>query len=477
LFEKELGKDRISDLRSAIAAAEKLGELIRIKEPVDVKFELVGEYLKYSGGTPVPPPTKIGPAVFFEKVVRTDGTQTFPYGIPVVAGILGSRERAACYFGVPKEKLALRLLEALRNPIPPRYVRSAPCQEVVIDKDINLTEQLPIPTMSYDCAGPTITMGLIRGVDPEIGQGDVTFHRMFVVGRDKLTALMGPMRHIKQMQLKAEARGEPFPVSINIGIDPFTTIAAGISSPTGTYLDELAVAGALKGSPMELVKCKTIEGEALANAEIVLEGEIQPNETMMEDAASARKGWSMPEMAGYVGKANVAQIIKVKAITYRTNPIYQTLITPGEEINVIQGIPAEAEIINAAWKAGYKDLLKDVYSSSAGGGKLFGILQVKKRDANDDLEVMNLAMLALATRLEMRHIMVVDDDVDIHDPMDLWWAFTTRFKPTDGLVVINRANAWPGLAEHIRTTKAVFDCTVPWNEKEKMRRPRWKRNI
>ncbi|MEM4982394.1 MAG: UbiD family decarboxylase [Candidatus Bathyarchaeia archaeon] len=466
----------MSDLRSTLAVAEANGELIRIKKPVNVKLELVGEYLKHAGGTPVPQPTKIGPIVLFENVFRAVNSQVIPYGMPVVAGVLGSRRRVALYFNTPEKNLALKMLEAIRNPIPPIYVRDAPCQEVVIDRNIDLTAQLPIPTMSYDCAGPTITMGLILGIDPETGQRDVTFHRMFVIAPDTLTALMGPIRHIKQMQLKAEAKGEPFPISINIGIDPFSAISAGISSPTGTGLDELAVAGALKGSPIELVKCKTINCEAIANAEIVLEAEIQPNVKIMEDTVSEKKGWSMPEMAGYVGRAALAQVVKVKAITCRMKPIYQTLVTPGEEHNVIMGIPGEAEILNAAWKAGYRDLLTDVHLLPAGGGKLIAALQVRKRSTDDDLEVRNLALIALATRLEMRYVIIVDEDVDIRDPMDLWWAFTTRFNPKEDLIVIDQCKVWPGLAEHIRITKAILDCTVPWDKKEEMRRPRWKRD-
>ncbi|MEM1587024.1 MAG: UbiD family decarboxylase [Candidatus Bathyarchaeia archaeon] len=106
----------------------------------------------------------------------------------------------------------------------------APSQERIINKNINLVEQSPIPVLSYNCAGPSITMGLIRAVDRETGQGDVTFHKMIVVGPDTLTAFMAPTRHIKQMQLKAEKKGKPFPVSINIGLDPFTAISAGLSS-------------------------------------------------------------------------------------------------------------------------------------------------------------------------------------------------------------------------------------------------------
>jgi len=277
LTDKSSAEERPNDLRSALSIAENNGDLIRIERPLSVHLELVGEYLKHAGGTPMPQPTRVGPVVLFENVMRAGSPKGVPYGIQVAVGVVASRKRVARYFGVPVEKIPFRMLEALQKPVVHKTVSEAPCQEAVIRENINLIEQLPIPTMSYDSAGPTITEGLMRGVDPETGEGDVTFHRIFIMGRDKITALMGPTRHIKLMQLKAEKKNEPFPVSINIGLDPFSTISAGIYPPTGAGVDELDVAGALKGSPVEVVKCRTVDGEALANAEIVLECEIQPN--------------------------------------------------------------------------------------------------------------------------------------------------------------------------------------------------------
>ncbi|MEM4576863.1 MAG: UbiD family decarboxylase [Candidatus Nezhaarchaeales archaeon] len=470
-----MSSKKINDLRDAISLVEEMGDLIRIKRPINVELELAGEYLKYAGGTPSPPPTKIGPIVFFENVFRCIGSRKVQYEIPVVVGILGSRERAAYYLDVDKKNLPLKLLEAMRKPLPPKHVNDAPCQEVVVDKDVNLLELLPIPLLSYDSAGPSITAGLVRAIDPDTGLGDVTFHRMIVIGPDTLTILLSNRRHIKEALLKAEAKGKPLQVSVNIGVDPFIALAAGLSSPTATNLDELAVAGALKGSPIEVVSCKTVDCEALANAEIVIEGEIQPNITVMEDVLT-KKGWSMPEMAGYMGAAAIASVMKVKAVTYRRKPIYQAIIPPGEEHNVIVGVAGEAEILFAAQRAGFKDLLKNVYLSPAGAGKLLCVLQVSKNDIKDDVEVRNLALTALATRLEARCVIVVDDDVDIFDPMELWWAFTTRFNPKDGLIVIDRTKSWQGLAEHVRDVKMILDCTIPWRLKEKIVRPRFMRN-
>lgn len=465
-----------NDLRSSLEISEKHGDLIRIEKPMSVYLELVGEYLKHAGGAPAPPPTTVGPVVVFENVVRPGSSAPISYDIPVVAGVVASRTRVARYFGVPKEKISFMMLEALQNPMTHRTVGAAPCQEVTIKENINLCDMLPIPTMSLDSAGPTITMGLLRGIDPETGEGDVTFHRIFVLGPDKITALMGPDKHIKQMQHKAELKNEPFPVTVNMGLDPFTTIAAGIYPPTGTGIDEIDVASAMKGSPVEVVRCKTSSAEALAEAEIVLECEMQPNEKILEDAASSRKGWSMPEMAGYVGVASPSQVLRVKAITHRKKPIFQTLVTPGEEHNIIAGVPCEAEVLGAAYRTGYKHLLANVYLSSAGGGKLLGVLQTSKQSKHDDAEVRNLAMVAMTTMHEMKNVILVDDDVDIMDPMDLWWAFTTRFKPPEDMIVIDQARSWPGLPEYMQTTKAIFDCTVPWVERERMRRPKYLRN-
>jgi len=473
LVEPEADNERPSDLRAALAISEKHGDLVRIKRPVNVKLELVGEYLRHAGGTPMPQPTRIGPVVVFENVVRTTPSGDVSYGIPVAVGVVASRDRVSRYFGVPKRRISFRMMEAIRNPVPIKTVSEAPCQEVVIRDDINLMEQLPIPTMSYDSAGPTITSGLLRGIDPESGLGDVTFHRIFVLGPDRITALMNSTKHIKQMQHKAELKDEVFPVTVNIGYDPFSCICAGMYPPAGADVDELTVAGALKGSPVEVVKCKTIAGQALARAEIVLECEMLPNETASEDSVSSKKGESMPEMGGYVGVAAPGQVLKVKAITHRSKPIYQTLVTPGEEHNIISGVPCEAEILDAARRTGYSELLANAYLSSAGGGKLLGVLQIHKLGPADDAEVRNVAMLAMTTMHEMKNVIVVDDDVDIWDPMDLWWAFTTRFRPKEDLVVIDGARSWPGLAPYIQTTKAIFDFTVPWSQRTRMRRPRY----
>lgn len=465
--------ERPGDLRAALAVSEKYGDLIRIKRPVNINLELVGEYLKHAGGTPMPQPTRIGPVVVFENVMRTTSSGDVSYDIPVAVGVVASRDRVARFFGVPKRRIPFRMMEAMRNPTPIRIVSEAPCQEVVIRDHINLMEQLPIPTMSYDSAGPTITSGLLRGIDPETGLGDVTFHRIFVLGPDRITALMNSTKHIKQMQHKAELKNEPFPVSVNIGFDPFTCISAGIYPPAGADLDELTVAGSLKGSPVEVVQCRTIAGQALARAEIVLECEMLPNETASEDSVSSKKGESMPEMGGYVGAAAPSQVLKVKAITHRSKPIYQTLVTPGEEHNIIAGVPCEAEILDAAQRTGYSDLLANAYLSSAGGGKLLAVLQMRKQSPADDAEVRNVAMLAMTTMHEMKNVIAVDDDVDIWDPMDLWWAFTTRFRPREDMVVIDGARSWPGLAPYVQTTKAIFDFTVPWSQRTKMRRPRY----
>ena len=175
-------------------------------------------------------------------------------------------------------------------------------------------------------------MGLLRAEDPETGQSDVTIHRMCVHGPDRLSVYFVPGRHIDQFRIKAEAAGRPLPVSINIGLDPAIYVASCFEPPTTPLgFDELGIAGALRGRPVELAPCVSVAAKAIAHAEIVIEGEILPNERVREDALTGL-GFAMPEFPGYLGKAQAAvPVIRVRAVTHRREPIFQTLVGPGAE--------------------------------------------------------------------------------------------------------------------------------------------------
>jgi len=205
--------NNVCDLRSALEFLATIpGQLVSTRAPVDPNAELAGVYKLVGAGTPLAPPTRTGPAMLFENVKGFD--------MPVVVGILASRERTALLMNSTIERLPFDLLEALKHPCPPVTVTRAACQEVVIRPPFDVRRLIPAPTHTVLDAGPYFNMGLLRAQDPETGESDVTIHRLCVQGPDRLSVYFVPGRHIDQFRMKAEKMGRALPVSINMGLDP-----------------------------------------------------------------------------------------------------------------------------------------------------------------------------------------------------------------------------------------------------------------
>jgi 4-hydroxy-3-polyprenylbenzoate decarboxylase len=193
----------ILDLRSALEFLATIpGQLATTRQPVDAQAELAAIYKRIGAG----------PALLFENVKG--------YAIPVVTGILATRERTALLMGSTIERLPFDLLDALNHTCAPVTVATAPCQEVVIRPPFDLRRLIPAPTHTLRDAGPYLTMGLVRARDPETGASDVTIHRLCMQGPDTLSIYFVPGRHIDQFRAKAERLGQPLPVSVSIGLDP-----------------------------------------------------------------------------------------------------------------------------------------------------------------------------------------------------------------------------------------------------------------
>ena len=292
---------------------------------------------------------------------------------------------------------------------------------------------------------------------------------------------MVPGRHIDQFRLKAEAMGRSLPVSINMGLDPAIYLSACFEQPTTPLgFDELSIAGALRERPVELVDCVSVAAKAIAHAEIVIEGEILPHERMREDLHS-NTGYAMPEFAGYMGSAQAAlPVIRIKAITHREKPILQTIIGPGLEHCNLVGIPTEASILRLI-EAGMPGRVSNVYAHSAGGGKLLAILQCRKDSLADEGRQRQAALAAFTAFSELKHVILVDEDVDIYDTNDVLWAMTTRFQGDVSSVFIPGVRCDPGdpsqtpefsksIAGRGISCKAIFDFTVPFHLKDRFQR-------
>ncbi|WP_084596179.1 UbiD family decarboxylase [Pseudomonas massiliensis] len=475
----------VNDLRSAIELLKTLpGQYIETDRETDPKDELAGVYRYIGAGGTVMRPTRTGPAMTFNRI------KGFP-DARVLVGLMASRERVSALLGAPVRELGVQMAQARRNVVPPVVVSAdqAPCQEIVHHADdpgFDLRTLLPAPTNTAEDAGPYFCLGLVLGSDPDDRHNvDVTIHRLCVQSRNELSIFFAPGRHIDAFRQKAEAAGNPLPVSINMGLDPAIPIGATFEAPTTAFgFNELCVAGGLRGRPVELVECLSVPQYAIARAEIVIEGEILPNVRVAEDQ-NTRTGKAMPEFPGYTGEANPAlPVIRVKAVTTRTRPILQTLVGPGEEHVSLAGIPTEASI-HLECEDALPGLVKNVYAHSAGGGKFLAIVQVAKRNAGDDGMARQAAVIALGVYRELKNVILVDEDVDLFDSDDVLWAMQTRYSGDLDTVFI------PGLAGHVldpsqtpeydprvnakgTTTKTIFDCTVPFKLKPHFVRAQFK---
>ena len=480
-----MSKNKVNDLRSALELLRQIpGQLVQTDVEVDPEAELSGVYRHVGAGGTVERPTRKGPAMIFNNIKGHPGAR-------VAIGLLASRERVGYLLDCDPKRLGFILKESVTHPLPPVVIpnEKAKCQEVVYrasDPDFDVRKLLPAPTNTPEDAGPYITMGMCYASNPETGESDVTIHRMCLQSRDEISIFLQPgARHIGYFRELAEARGEALPISVSIGVDPAISIASCFEPPTTPLgYDELQAAGALRGEPVELVQCLTINERAIANAEYVIEGEILPHVRVAEDQ-NTHTGKAMPEFPGYTGPANPElPIIKVKAITTRRNPIMQTCIGPSEEHVSMAGIPTEASILVLLEKM-YPGKIRNVYCASSGGGKYIAVIQFQKKVPSDEGRQRQAALLAFASFAELKHVFLVDEDVDCFDMEDVLWAMTTRFQADRDLILIpgvqchpldpsNQPEYSPLIRAKGNACKAIFDCTVPWDQKDRFVRAKFK---
>ncbi|MFV2102985.1 UbiD family decarboxylase [Micromonospora sp. LOL_024] len=463
-----------TDLRHALACLDPLpGELVRVTEELPARFGVSARYARWAGA-PAAPPTGPGPAVLFDRVRPEHGPTR-----AVLMGLYGTRRRAAGLLGCTPAELPHRLLAAVRSPHPPvPAVDPAgwPREELPLD----LTA-LPVPVLTDEDAGPYLTLGAVLATDPETGVRNLSVHRMCVQGPDTLTIWMVPGRDLELAYRAALRRGAPLPVAIHLGLGPAVLLSS--CCPTALVppgIDELAVAGALAGQPVELLRCRTVDAEFIANAEYVIEGEL-----LAETAPESPHGVvATPEFLGYQGRAHPSlPLVRVTAITARDRPILQAVSGPGHEQSVLLGFGMEAAVLDLLARRGTP--VRAAHCHTAGGGQLMVVLQWPAKCGPEDDGTVRAAAEAVLTQFRMaKLVLCVDEDVDVESDQDLWWAMVTRFQADLDMVVLpDREGFALDPSQHTgysravsadgRTAKAVFDCTVPYAQRARFRRPRF----
>ena len=422
------------NFRGFLDRLRQAGQLVDLHQPVDIRHiaTLVDQ---------------ADTALYFHDVIG--------YDMPVVSGIIRSQERAIMSMGCRNyPEIEAKLKTALDHPIPPKPVNTSPTREVVMTGDEVDLYKLPIPMSSIYDGGPMITAGIVIARDPELGlqQRHLPLHRQ---GEE-------PHRHRPR---HAQQHAPLLPSAPTRPADPapsrsasarirWRSWARAIARPLG--VDEMAITGGLRGRPVELAPCETIDMPYIADAEIVLEAEILPT------------GWTWPEgrfgeFTRLMGGLHWNPLVRVKAIAMRKDAVYYALHMPWE--NTWLAAPTRYTAIRQALKtAGVQ--VHDINVTLGGCAFWHAVISIKKQAGEG-----KNALLAALSVMDLKHVVVVDDDIDVFNGADVEWAIATRVQADRDVMIVTNARGKPldpSLAPTPQgvvptTAKIGIDATIPEN--------------
>lgn len=417
-------------IRGLMSALDAAGELRRVKRKVDPKFEL-GAVLALRDRQQ---------ALLFEHAGDA--------GIPVVGNLLTSRARFALGLGISPEALDARCLQALAKPVSPVMVDQAPVQAVVHQGDIDLLKLLPVPTWFEREIAPYITAGVIIAKDPETRRRNVSIARLRLEGGGRIMAGIAKNHHLNLLAEKAKALGRKLEIAVAIG--NHTAVLLGSQFYLGLGDDEYDNVGGLLGEPLQLVKCKTVDLEVPAHAEIVLEGELDPDHLIDEGPVSEFHGFYVNYGPGIGGT--------ITCITRRSGAIYQAIL-PGyaSEHCLLGGVAIGATLGQALQRM--IPAVRRVLITEGGMGRLHAIISMHKPRLGEGKRAVLLAMGQVNL---LKLVTVVDDDIDVENPREVEWALAARFRGGEDLVVIPgvKADRCDPVHENLTVTKIGMIATT-----------------
>jgi len=368
-------------------------------------------------------------------------------GSKVVMNILASRELLAEALGVRQEKIIEHL-----SSCPPegeiKLVRDSPMKEVIEKPDLY---KLPILTHFEGDGAPYITAGVV--VSEYDGMMNASIHRLRVIGKDRLAARLVEFRHTYNLHKKASEKGEPLPIAIVIGIDPVTLFAISTRVPEGK---EYNYAAAIKGEPLEVIELEN--GIKVPHAEIVLEGYIHPTELVDEGP--------FVDISGTYDLVRKQPVIYITKIMHKRDPIYHALLPAGSEHNILMGIPYEPLIFNEVKKVADA---RNVVMTPGGCYYFHAAVQIHK--TNDD-EPKKAIDATFAAHKSLKHVVIVDDDIDIFNPNDIEFAIATRVKGDEDIYIYPdvRGSTLDPRSENGIGTKVGIDATMDLSMRWKFER-------
>ncbi len=426
---------RYRDLRDFIAQLEKNGDLKRITRNVDPNLEIteIADRVLRKGG----------PALLFEQPGDSQ--------IPLLANLFGTEQRVAQALGedqVETLREVGRLLAFLKEPVPPKGFRDALktlpiykkildmspkvvkkpiCQQIQFHRDDVDLNMLPIQTCWPEDAAPLITWGLVTTRGPEKQRQNMGIYRQQLIGPNRL--IMRWLSHrggaLDYQEWRQQNGDQPFPVSVVLGCDPATILAA--VTPIPDALSEHAFAGLLRGSKTELAKSLLSDLQIPALAEIVLEGHIYANDEADEGPFG--------DHTGYYNEVERFPVFTVEAMTMRENPIYHSTYTgrPPDEPAVL-GLALNEVFIPILQKQ-FPEIV-DFYLPAEGCSYRVAVVSIKKQYPGHAKRVMMGVWSFLRQFMYTKFVIVVDDDIDARNWEDVIWAISTRIDPARDITLI-----------------------------------------
>ena len=427
--------------RTALRRLDRAGLMARVSRTVDPELEAAAMMKHHDAGA----------ALLFESVKNHD--------IPVIGNVFATPESSEAAMGLDRARLRAALARGIRTDIEPAAVSDPPAQQRVLRSgDIDLGAQLPVLKHAPGDGGRFVTAGVLIVRDPITGVRNASFHRLQLTGPDRVAVKIDHGRHLGRALDHAAEMGQDLPVAVCIGTDVALIYAA---STMGALMpesrDELCAAGGCRGAPLPVAPGVSQDVDVPADTEIVLEGVITASETVNEGPFGA--------FVGYASPAGLAPTMLVTAVTSRDEPVYHAINGAGRETIVLRKHVLEVAALEAVRPV--TPIVTDVCMPAGGLHRFHLVMALSKRSERDNGMGRNAALAAFGALKDLNMIVLVDDDIDLHDPDDVAYALATRFDAASDLVVM------PGMRghEYVRTshagvgTKAILDASVPYERR------------
>ena len=413
------------NLRDFVDLLRNRNELIEIEQEVDPNLEIAGVISELEGQ-----------AVYFAHPSRP--------GFRVVSGICAQRQQFALALGVEPAELVGVMAHALAVPTPPVTVTDAPCQEE-IEPDVDL-DRLPILTHTQLDGGPYISTGIIVVNDPDYGL-NLSFHRLMQIGPREFVPRVVEGRGLHTALGKTAS---DVPIAICIGNSLAVLLAAAMSPAKGT--NELHIANTLHPTPV--TRCTLSDILVPAETEIVLEGRLTHRLTAEGPFI---------DLTGTLDYVRQQPIIEIDRVTHRKHPIYHALLPGRSEHKLLMGMPREPTMFAEVSR---ECDCRNVFITPGGNSWLHAVIQIEKNAPDDGLKAIEAAFRG---HMSLKHVVIVDTDVDLFDMAAVEWAIATRFQATRDLIVKSDqpSSSLDPSATHVpgqkaRTAKMGLDATIPW---------------